>query len=527
MRRWKDPFPATSRSFHLRVENTLMGLEENDMKNRNIIHFGRYNARVVAAAVIAAILLTATAVAAVIGGNALKEKLTASGAEEFASQVQDIHTQDAAEGFGLSIDEAVWEGEKLFVSYTVTVPEEGGPWLVGVYTPKMNGEKMDYNEGAFFDTEDAPQATVMGGEYVSQKTQIRKMILDKNWKEAEMQNLEMRAVFMKANRPFRELPEEYDDHIHTVETIDGQERLVFNDSAYLMLESMMDGDGNAYMNLEWLPEVQALFEERLEKAIEEAGFDPALSRNEFTFSPEGFWALEDCWDRVHEAYHLSAEDFENTGLVDVVCERSVTTQLDTNGVHEIVYNDVTEPFHQMNGYSVEVKKFKLSHLQYQMEIIVRKDGGFTDNDAECYKQGRYHDIDKLLYFTLKTPDGSGLLPEGDMAFIDMVTELNGERAVRVRVENEGIIDLEKLEQLMLVPYTGFWGDGFYTEYHMDEAITITPTVTEVVVDPNAVWCTLKGTYYRSDQFCMGMRAAQETTAAEAEALGKKPCPECR
>ncbi len=524
MRRWKDPFPATSRSFHLRVEDTLMGLEENDMKNRNIIHFGRYNARVVAAAVIAAILLTATAVAAVIGGNALKEKLTASGAEEFASQVQDIHTQDAAEGFGLSIDEAVWEGEKLFVSYTVTVPEEGGPWLVGVYTPKMNGEKMDYNEGVYFDMFDGAYANVMGGEFAAKDTWIRKMLLDENWKEAGAQNLEMRAVFMKANRPLRALPEDYDDLIHAIETIDGQEWNVFKDSEYLNIEDSIDGENRPFIQLHMVPEVQALFEERLEKAIEEEGFDPALSRNEFTFSPEGFWALEDCWDRVHEAYHLSAEDFENTGLVDVVCERSVTTQLDTNGVQEIVYNDVTEPFHRMDGYSVEIDKFSLSHLEYDVELIFRKDGGLTDREVERFGQFRFHDIDKLCNYTLMTMDGSKLTDWDEYQIYNLETRMDGERVIRIIFAGEGIIDLKNIEQLMLVPYAG---DEGYVPYLMDEAITITPIVTEVVVDPNAVWCTPKGTYYHSEQYCMGMRAAQETTAAEAEAMGKKPCPECR
>lgn len=524
MKRWKDPFPCTPERFHLRVKETLMGLEENDMKNSKYSRFYRYNVRVAAAAVIAAVLLMATALAAVIGSNALKEKLTASGAEDFATQVQDIHTQDAAAGFGLSIDEAVWEDEKLFVSYTVTVPEEGGPWLVGLYTPKMNGEKMDHSEGEFFDTVDAPQAMVIGGESASQKTQISKMILDKNWKEAGAQNLEMRAVFMKANRPFRELPEEYDDHIHTIETIDGQERRVFNDSAYLMLESMIDEEGNVYMNLEWLPEVQALFEERLKKAIEEAGFDPEESKNEFTFSPEGFWALEDCWDKVQEANTLTAEDFGSTGLVDIVCERSVTTQLDTNGVQEIVYNVVSEPFHQMDGYSVEIDKFSLSHLEYDVELIFRKDGGLTDREVERFGQFRFHDIDKLCYYTLMTMDGSKLIDRDECRMYNLETGLDGERVIRITLTGEGIIDLENIEKLMLVPYAGEEG---YVPYLMDEAITITPTVTEVVVDPNTVWCTLKGTYYHSEQYCMGMRGAQETTPEEAEKLGKKPCPECR
>ena len=395
---------------------------------------------------------------------------------------------------------------------------------MGLYTPKMNGEKMDYNEGAFFDTVDGPMATIVGGEYVSQKTQICKMILDKNWKEADMQNLEMRAVFMKANRPFRELPEEYDDHIHTIETIDGQERLVFNDSAYLMLESMMDDAGNAYMNLEWLPEVQALFEERLKKAIEEAGFDPAQSQNEFTFGPEGFWATEDCWDKVDEAHTLTAEGFESTGLVDVICERSVATQLDTSGVQEIVYNDVSEHFHQMDGYSVEIDKFSLSHLEYDVELIFRKDGGLTDREVERFGQFRFHDIDKLCYYTLMTMDGSKLIDWDECQMYNLETRMDGEHVIRIIFAGEGIIDLENIEQLMLVPYAG---DEGYVPYLMDEAITITPTVTEVVVDPNAVWCTLKGTYYHSEQYCMGMRGAQETTAAEAEAMGKIPCPECR
>lgn len=523
MRPRKDPYPPTPRSFHSRVEETLCGLEENNMKDGKSIRFSRYNVRVMVAAVIAVILLTATAMAAVIGSNALKEMLSASGAEEFVHQVQDIHTQDAAEGFGLSIDEAVWEGEKLFVSYTVTVPEEGGPWLVGIYTPNLNGEKMGYSQGWFLDEPDWPTVIVMGGGQ-SKRTEVHEMYLPEGWKAADVQELAIGAVFMKAALPIGELPDDYDEITRTVENIAGQERRILNGSEYLMSETWAGSDTVTYIDLSMHPEVYALFEEKLSKCIEETGFDPAESKNVFTFSPEGFWATEDCWDKVNKAHTLTAEELTDIGLADIVCERMVTTRLDVEGVHETVYNAVSESLHQMDGYSVEVDRVMLSHFGYRFEFIIRKDGGFDEREVERFSQGRIHDIEKLYFYTVMTPDGNDLVTDGHTCTMHLEQDLSGQYAVRVTVSAEGIIDLENIDQLLLVPYDGEEG---YVPYLLDEAITVTPVIAEASINPGAVWCNVNGTYYHLEKYCSGMITAQETTVEEAEKLGKLPCPVCR
>ena len=142
MKRWKDPFPRTPKGFHDRVEQTLGGLEDTEMKKNH-----RYKRRT--ALLVAAILalLAIGAVAAVIGNNQLKQELTDAGATDMAGRVQDIHLADAGNGFKFTIDEAVWEGDDLYVSYILSVPEDGNTYLVGLLAPRINGRPAEYRVG--------------------------------------------------------------------------------------------------------------------------------------------------------------------------------------------------------------------------------------------------------------------------------------------------------------------------------------------------------------------------------------------
>ena len=85
MKRWKDPFPQTPKGFHDRVEQTLGGLEDTDMR---LDHHYRRLKIALAAALIAVLAMTAAAVAVVLGSARFKQALTDSGADEVAALVE-------------------------------------------------------------------------------------------------------------------------------------------------------------------------------------------------------------------------------------------------------------------------------------------------------------------------------------------------------------------------------------------------------------------------------------------------------
>ena len=119
MKRWKDPFPQTPKGFHDRVEQTLGGLEERKMKHTN------HKLTVTLAAALIILATAAAAMAVVLGNARFKRALTAGGADDVAALVQEVHVPaagDGTEGFGLSIDEILWEDDLLYFSYTASVP---------------------------------------------------------------------------------------------------------------------------------------------------------------------------------------------------------------------------------------------------------------------------------------------------------------------------------------------------------------------------------------------------------------------
>ena len=111
-------FPPVPGHFLDRIDRTM---EEIEAMNTNSIKRIRRVSRPVLIAAIVFALTAATALAAVLGHHALKDALNASGLEDVAEQVTDIQATDASDGFCLTLDEAVWEGEKLYLSCTVAV----------------------------------------------------------------------------------------------------------------------------------------------------------------------------------------------------------------------------------------------------------------------------------------------------------------------------------------------------------------------------------------------------------------------
>ena len=197
MRRMKDPFSPTPEGFHRRVEATLRTLEEKDMKKH-------YNKTVLLVATLMA-LMAVTAVATVVGQSGLKQKLSNAGAGEVAELAQEVHrsadSADAA-GFDFSIDEIIWEAGDLYISYSMTVPEDGG-YLVAMSTPTLNGKKLAYDAKGwttpkFIDAEDASQAVLLlGGGHRTSCNELWTFAVDPRLKDRDDNRLGFKAVLYR------------------------------------------------------------------------------------------------------------------------------------------------------------------------------------------------------------------------------------------------------------------------------------------------------------------------------------------
>ena len=202
MRRMKDPFPPTPEGFHRRVEATLRMLEERDMKR----HLNK--TALLAAALIA--LLTVTAAAAVIGHSNFRQRLNDEGAGEVAELVQEVHraAESAdAEGFDFSIDEIVWEAGDLYISYSLSVPENGN-YLVAMSNPTLNGEKLAYDAKGwttpkFIDAEnESPAVLLMGGKRKTSCNELWTFAVDPRLRDRPDNQLGFKAMLYTTDQEF-------------------------------------------------------------------------------------------------------------------------------------------------------------------------------------------------------------------------------------------------------------------------------------------------------------------------------------
>ena len=156
-------------------------------------------------------LLAIGAVAAVIGNNQLKDELSDAGAKDMAERVQDVHLADAGDGFKFTIDEAAWEGDDLYISYTLSVPEDGNTYLVGLLVPRINGRPAEYRVGGYLEDGWTCSAIALGGDFPATDTFVKPIIADSRELDLKDMKLEVGAAFFKANRPLQYLPDFYNE----------------------------------------------------------------------------------------------------------------------------------------------------------------------------------------------------------------------------------------------------------------------------------------------------------------------------
>ena len=442
MKQWKDPFPPTPERFSLRVERTLQSLEEIDMHR---IHLRRKLIALAAAALAA--LLAAMAVAAINGNSSLKAKLQDEGAGEAAEMVQEPHAAapGAEEGFAFSIDEILWEDANLYVSYSLSVPRDG-KYLVAMYAPTLNGEKLEYDAKGFtlpkfFDLSgDAqyPAVLLLGGGHKTSCNELWTFRVSPALRERKDNHLKFRAVLLRTDA---NLPAAGD------------------------WTDLLDPPESFFFTKNWRAEVDA---EALERFDEDA--QAMLD------------AVEAAWDGA-EALSLNA--LLDSGYAEYVDQRAVDMTLDATQMPQALYNDVAEHDFDVGGLHLHVDSFRMTHLGVSLRYTVSvPDAAAGDRAAidrlnsfvdSCWRFGTVDG--KPLGYSLGAYGGGGWSPLAD-----------GTPAYGMNWTESAVLSLDGLEQIAFAPVT--WrddaqGNPLPPEYDMDQAITLTPVCSEDVARAEA------------------------------------------
>ena len=538
MKRWKDPFPQTPKGFHDRVEQTLSGLEDRNMRNDRIHHKLRI---VLIAALIVILAMTAVAGAVVLGNARFKQALTDSGAGEVAALVQEVHvpaTDDEAHGFALSIDEVIWEDDKLYFSYTASVPEDGNHYLMTLYRPLLNGEPMVFHArfletSAFFD--DRFQTAIpLGGTKPATCGQLLTFKVNPALRQKAANALSLRADFFKTDIDFTDNQDSFESPFKgVVPTVN----LTFD-------KSDMMGEG-------------------FEEYVQRLGI-PASEAE----------ALRTIADAAGEDGMLTPEELSGVTGIESAVRREARMAVDVSKLKQVVYDGVEETEFELNGCDVSVLDFHMTHLGARIRLRATAPAGLSEEEGMRQAYGVVSPLEddkgKVYDWCLFRPDGSWLALEEDCsADAGYGLSPDGRASYAFGLDIDSIIPLEGLEKVVLMPYRMHYDDHDRPvyEYLKDWAVELTPILSsaqtgtdpvrtlspdeqdafdrgmngEVMTgmerkaaaanwksgDPTVtVYATEKGKYFHVDIDCSGMRNAFPWAIEDAVKGGKLPCPEC-
>ena len=529
MKRWNDPFPPTPLGFHERVEQTLRGLEDANMDKK------RYR-KLTVALVAALIALLAVAAAAVVAGNTrFKQSLTDGGADEVAALVREAHVASAgdADGFALSVDELIWEDDLLYFTYTADVPDDGERYLLALYTPLLNGEPMTFyatgwEASCFFD--DTIQCAIpIGGGLSAECGQLLTFKVDPGLRQMAANALTLRADFFKTDFDF-------------ASTVSG-------------FESRFKGA---------VPTVRLTLDPS-------DHFEDYVERMEFPATEVE--TLRSIIDAAGEDGILTPEELAGTAHVEYAARREVCMALDASQLSQTVYDGVEETEFEVNGCNLTVEGFHMTHLGASFRLRVTapaeldSEEGMRLASAVAFpgKAGEHG-----YTWSLFRPDGTELaLDQGLEGGAGYQPLPDGTASYGMSYDIDGIIPLEGLEKVILVPCRHVFDeyDNLTVELMSDWAVELTPVPAHSETSPQptrtlspderaafdsamsgevttrlerrvaaanwqsgdasvTVYATERGDYYHIGPDCSGMRNPRPWAIEDAEAAGKKPCPDC-
>lgn len=423
MRPLIDFFPETPAGFHLRVEETLMGLEENDMNKVKV-----YSRRMVILAVAAMIFIFAATAVAVVQGDALKSKMTTSGGKELASQVQDVHVMDGDGDFSFTIDEVLWQGENMYFSYTVTVPDDGNTYLYSLDQLNLGTEPLWSGYG--LNSEFFVSVYAAGGEFDTEVTDVVRMYMKPELQDIPEKTFEVQCVFMQANRPIQKLDRDAYNALFTEPDFEGNENQMMKSTDTLYYTDVsINGDPAPVLQLHGYPEIRSILDANDER--------------------------------------LSSEDIEATGIARQVDRLKISIPVQETGADAAVFNDVSQRIYSMDGYTIEITKLNIDSFNAEFEAVIRKAEGeielgeWTGN--EPYAQ----------FYALCKADGSEIGDLDSTMSSGYPMQKEDETVYIVDGHSTGLFKMKELTEIYLASEL-FNENGEYVGLDMKRAIKLNP-----------------------------------------------------
>lgn len=419
-----DFLPDTPTGFHLRVEDTLMSLEEKDM-NKKIRIYSRRMVILVAAAMI--LIFTATAFA-VVQGNALKTKINQSGGADLATQVKDVHVMDNDGDFSFTIDEILWQGENMYFSYTVTVPDDGNTYLYSLDQLKLGDEAVCSWYG--LDSEFFVRMFAAGGDTGTQVTDVVRMYMKPELQNLSEKPFEVQCVFMQANRPIQKLERDAYEALFTEPDSEGNaNQLMKNADVLYYTDVSIDGDPAPVIQLHGYPEVRAVLDANNDR--------------------------------------LTPQDMEELGIAEYVDSLKVTIPIRESEAEAAIFNDVAQHVYPMDGYAIEITKLNIDSFNADFEAVIRKAEGEIDlgewTGSEPYAR----------FYTLCKADGSEIGDLDSCMSSGYPMQKKDETVYIVDGHSTGLFKVKELDEIFLAPEL-FDENGEYVSLDMSRAIKLDP-----------------------------------------------------
>ncbi len=372
----------------------------------------RVSRRVLLVAAVLLVALAGIAYAAARGGSL--RGLFATSGDIDPSSVVDVNAAGGSADFSFAIDEAYWEGGRLWFSYTVRTHGDGAR-LVAFEIPTLDGTPMDYTDAIFI--EDLCVTVIEDG--VNEITGAFTMSAEA---DGEAHAIAMRAWLLNPIVELRGVTEaEYTP-------------ACAEDGALCYIADQARGE------LGGGPRIALIGIDRVRRFID--------ASSDYVFGPEG------------QTGRRRAPDvalFKALGYAEAVHSAGVSFEIAGSSQQAYPVTGVAEDEIDMGGYTVRVPKFTMTH--FGMNVLIRV---YTD-EKEGLLVGRKFDI--------QTADGTSLVEHFGSCFTTggLGADEDGVPCFEYDYDCRGFLR-EIPARVLLVPYKRENGVRVWDEAH---AVTLT------------------------------------------------------
>ena len=408
----------------------------------------------------------------------------------------------------------MWEGEKLYLSCTIAVPEDGNTYLYSLMLPTLNGEHASSRLAIYFDQLFGPLVYPIGGAFPAQATLILPLESDSSVLSGGTVELGLRADFYTTNRKLAPMPDEEDMDEYLDAT---QDALVYKSSDVLYY-----AEGGS-------PGIQLTAYREVADLDWQGNVDGWLSSG------------------------AEPEKIAATGLIDLLSTRELQVPLSKNMLSGTVMNNLDVRDFTWKDVAFTVERFHMTHFSMELVLHAEQNGIAMDNaswddrdDAELQFPERLHNA----RFELVNGDGSPLMDIYGETCTDCRISDAPTGGYTVKITAEALFPDEP-EPFILLPQYWVSVENENNEKELvsdtdDPIVTLTPVYSEEVHETEleeqerfeairdwkqgdaaqTVYATDQGSYYHYKPDCSGMMGSKAVSIEDALAAGKPACPVC-